>query len=148
MKEVAKVLIRSGENYIFSRKRAPGHDHKDNKLEMLGGTLEPGESPFTAMVREAAEEETSGALARELKRQSPEAEVVVLSETGVPEPQHVFRITIAPDVVRGFEPDEEESSRIEPVLAEVFDSPEGLRGMRSEFTPKTRAILRAMGREI
>ena len=147
MKQVAKVLIKTGESYIFSRKRAPGM-HKDKRLECLGGTLETGESPRDALIREAIEEESSGHLAAELRRQRPGYEKIVLRAAGMDEPQYLFHITVSPDVAETFEAGPDESYGFERIAAAMFDSDAGLKELRDQFTSKTIAILRAMGRSI
>lgn len=147
MKQVAKVFIRTGDSYIFSRKRARGKK-KDRRLELLGGTLKPGEGPLEALIREAEEEESSGRLAEEIRRQQPGYEKVVLSKAGIEEPQYLFRIEIDPGTAETLEADPEESYGLERISVALFDSDQGLREMLEPFTPKTLAILRAMGREI
>jgi ADP-ribose pyrophosphatase YjhB (NUDIX family) len=49
------------QTYLMSIKRDPGSDN-EGKLEFLGGRMEPGETPLETMVRELAEEESTGNL--------------------------------------------------------------------------------------
>ncbi len=147
MKQVAKVMIRAGEFYLFSRKRAPGRK-KDRRLEMLGGALEAGEEPLAALIREAREEELSGLLAEELERVRPSYEPITLERGAVTEPQYIFRLDIAEELADKLEADSEESYGLETVKAKLFDSDYEMKYLRDQFTPKTLAILRAMGRVI
>ena len=62
---VSKVMISVVDGpqtqYLMSIKRKPGSiDH--GRLEFLGGRLDPGEDPESAMLRELQEEEQTGAL--------------------------------------------------------------------------------------
>jgi 8-oxo-dGTP pyrophosphatase MutT (NUDIX family) len=144
VKQVAKIFIRTEESYLFSRKRAPGKQ-KDKRLELVGGGLEKGERPFEALVREAAEEESSGRLAAEIRRQTPSYDKVVLLVKGIDEPQYLFHIEIDAETAEALKADPEESHGLERIPVSLFESDEELRTMREEFTPKTVAILRAMG---
>ncbi len=53
----------------MSQKRVSGCDH--GKLEFLGGRLDPGESSFTALIRELQEEEPTGRLAKLVRKREP-----------------------------------------------------------------------------
>jgi 8-oxo-dGTP pyrophosphatase MutT (NUDIX family) len=147
MKPVSKVLIRCGENYLFSRKRAPGQK-KDKHLEMLGGKLEKNEDPLDALIRETREEEASGLLADFLAREKPSYEEVRVDLNVMDEPQYIFRIEMDPELVEQLKADPEESHGLEKIKAELFDSDYEMKYLRDQFTPKTVAILRAMGRVI
>ncbi len=144
MKQVAKIFIRTEGSYIFSRKRAPGKQ-KDKRLELVGGGFEKGEGPLEALLREAVEEESSGRLAEEIRRQQPVYDKLVLQVAGADEPQYLFHIEIDAETAEALEADPEESYGLERVPAALFESDEELKAMREEFTPKTLAIFEAMG---
>jgi len=145
MKPVSKVLIRTGEHYLFSRKRAPGQK-KDRHLEMLGGKLEKNEDPLDALIRETREEEASGLLADFLERERPGYEEVRVDLNVMDEPQYIFRIEMEPALADQLKADPDESHGLEKVKAALFDSDYEMKYLRDQFTPKTVAILRAMGR--
>ncbi len=147
MKPVSKVLIRTGEHYLFSRKRAPGQK-KDRHLEMLGGKLEKNEDPLDALIRETREEEASGLLADFLERERPGYEEVRVDLNVMDEPQYIFRIEMEPALADQLKADPDESHGLEKVKAALFDSDYEMKYLRDQFTPKTVAILRAMGRVI
>ncbi|MBC8368077.1 NUDIX domain-containing protein [bacterium] len=147
MKPVSKVLIRTGEHYLFSRKRAPGRK-KDRHLEMLGGKLEKNEDPLDALIRETREEEASGLLADFLERERPGYEEVRVDLNVMDEPQYIFRIEMDPALADQLKADPEESHGLEKVKAALFDSDYEMKYLRDQFTRKTVAILRAMGRVI
>lgn len=143
LRQVAKLMVRVGDHYLFSRKRAPGHI-KDNRLELLGGCLEPGESPFVALLREAAEEEATGQLARALAERPPGVqEILVRSKP--PEPHFLYWMAMEEGLARSLVADEEESYGLELVAAESIDTDRGLHTIRDRLTPKTQLIFQALG---
>lgn len=147
VKRVAKLFIRAGDQYVFSYKRAPGKS-KDNRLELLGGHVEQGEEPFEALLREAEEEEITGRLYREVYEQRPVYEEVILRHEGSAEMQCIFRIEIGTDTVAKLVVDPEESYGLELIPVARFDSDTNLAAMRDEFTPKSLAIFRGLGRKV
>ncbi len=133
--EVAKVLVTvRGENdlLLFSRKQAPGM-RKHGRLELLGGHIEPREKPFDGLVRELAEEEASGLLAKRARKLKPKRHEVGLSDAVY----HLYRLTI----------DFDDYVRLEPVLTEsmgfVLVPPNALkkRAVHDQLTPKTYELL-------
>ncbi len=115
---------------------------------MFGGTLEAGETPFEALLREAGEEESSGGLVQELRRQEPTFATVLVHMLGTPERQHLFEIRVDPETADGLVAHENESYGVERLPAAVFDSDAELNRRRRLFTPKSIAIFRALGRSI
>ncbi len=93
---VAKARIVIGERgrtwSLLSRKRADGKSTHD-KLEMLGGRLEPDETPLRALIRELEEEETTGGLAAIVARDEPTHRTEIVDHA----PHHLFelRLTVA-----------------------------------------------------
>lgn len=135
MQSVAKMFIRQGEQYLFSRKRAPGKPKKDGKLELIGGKIEPGENRVEGLLRELREEEKTGILARKAATLPLRAEFLCIHG----QDNFVYRMEITPDELEGLEMDGEESYGYEMLEESDFvDDPE-------RFTPKTLKIFRALG---
>ncbi len=146
MNGVAKVFVSAGPFYVMSRKRAPGKK-KDNKLELIGGNMELGETSLQALIREAEEEETSGLLASVLKRIHPKSQRIEVGGRGGEE-HYIFRITVPEIEARRFSANSVESYGLQFVPAEAIDTDKGLQQLRDSLTPKTLVILRALGRQI
>jgi 8-oxo-dGTP pyrophosphatase MutT (NUDIX family) len=135
MQSVAKMFIRQGDQYLFSRKRAPGKPVKDGKLELLGGKIEPGESRVQGLLRELREEERTGILARKAETLPLRAEFLHLHG----QDNFIYRMEITPDELDDLEMDDEESYGYEMLgEADISDDP-------NRFTPKTLKIFRGLG---
>lgn len=63
MAKVSKIIIFHRDVFFFTRKRSPRKPDKDDKLELPGGRVDKGETPFEALIRELTEEEESGTVA-------------------------------------------------------------------------------------
>ena len=140
-KAVAKVFIRSGQGFIFSRKRKPHAPDTDDRLEMLGGKLEEGESPREALIRELFEEETSGTLGR-----LAESTQTVHKEVEVSNQLHfIFTLDTGNTSMDLLHASQEESRGFVRLAAETIQNPQMLSAILERFTPKTRSIFEAMG---
>ncbi|MBI9047711.1 MAG: NUDIX domain-containing protein [Anaerolineaceae bacterium] len=64
---VSKIIIICEKQYVFSIKKSPLNPLKDNRLELFGGNVDLGETPFEGLIRELQEEEMSGILAEKAK---------------------------------------------------------------------------------
>lgn len=108
--------------------------------------MEPGEMPLDALIREVGsdEEEKTGKLAEEVRRQRPQPRRVEVGR----QPHFIFEVLVTEDVAESLEAGSEESYGLELVKAENLDTDEGLASFSSELTPKTLAIYRAMGRPV
>ena len=146
-KRVAKVIVRAGDHYLFSRKRAPGK-RKDGLLELIGGGLRDGEAPFAGLLREAGEEEVSGTLAGSIAAAQPGCREFDLEWKGDVDPHSIYEIDVPESEAALYEHDPRESRGFERVPRGDFESDDWLRARIGEFTSKTRAILRALGREV
>jgi len=92
-KSTAKALIAlvDGNNFLFSRKNAPGKK-KHSKLEMPGGRIDSKETPWQALKRELTEEDLSGILATLIHPDSPYDEVLLGNVT-----HYLFQLSICED---------------------------------------------------
>ena len=90
----ARVVLTSdaGDLVLLSRKRAEGRSNH-GKLEMLGGHIELGETPYGGLIRELREEENTGALADIVERLAPGHRTMIVDEA----PHHLFEIRIPAD---------------------------------------------------
>lgn len=66
MRQVAKIIIFLNDALLFSIKRAPRKSGNDGKLELLGGHIEKGETPFHGLIRELAEEDEGSFIANKV----------------------------------------------------------------------------------
>lgn len=121
----------------MARKRADGDPKRHDKLEMLGGHLEEGESPRTALLRELSEEEASGELARLVEAADPPFR----SQAADGAPHHLFEVTLEAAAADAFRHDPDESLGFEFVRTEELEA--GV--MDDRLTPRTRKILGAFG---
>ena len=139
--EVAKVriLVKSGgqTRSFLSRKRAEGDPRRHDKLEMLGGHLELGESPRAALLRELAEEESSGLLARLVERARPGFR----SQVADGALHHLFEVAIDASEADSLQHDREESLGFELVPTDELEAGK----LDQRLTPRTRRILKAFG---
>ena len=51
---VSVALLRYGDEFLLARRHA--HQHQGDKLEFVGGKIEPNETPQIALIREVGEE--------------------------------------------------------------------------------------------
>ena len=139
--EVAKariLVMRGGQCWsLLSRKRAEGDPQRHDKLEMLGGHLEVGESPRVALGRELAEEESSGRLARLVEQARPRFR----SEVADGALHHLFELEIDDFEAESLSHDPEESLGFELVPTRELESG----ALDERLTPRTRHILKAFG---
>ncbi|MBN2340972.1 MAG: NUDIX hydrolase [Deltaproteobacteria bacterium] len=139
---IAKVLVvveDQNKNYILmSSKRAPRHPQKNMKLELLGGHLETDERALDALVRELAEEESTGFLAKYAKAANPAPFKVDVAGTT----HFLFRLTIQKDEFDRLIADAEESFGFKLVpYKHLFED-----AIQNRLTKRTRAILKAFKR--
>lgn len=137
MNVVSKVLLTCGEIYVFSIKKSPLKPEKHNKLELFGGNVEPGESPFEGLIRELREEEESGTLAEKAVLLKPDIikQFVVDDKT-----QCIFQMDLTPDEYHLLKTHPAESLGIRTICRALFTSSDLLN--LNQFTPKTVAIFK------
>jgi hypothetical protein len=137
-RDTAKVLIRVGEDYLFSRKCKPGTKDND-KLEMLGGCMSGKESPKKAARRELAEEDLSGTLSKAFSRAWPPMRVVVGKRD-----QWVFRLDIGEPEFLRLRPSQESYGFVR-VLAQNIESSKRLYAKIGSYTRMTQKIFGKLG---
>jgi 8-oxo-dGTP pyrophosphatase MutT (NUDIX family) len=147
MDVVSKVIIRSGKFYLFSCKKAPGKK-KDGLLEFIGGRLDQNESPFSAMLREAGEEEVTGSLVDQLLDKRPDAQELLVGNSNSCRRHYIYRIEIDEAIARLFRANNTESYGFKFVRDEIVDSDVQLRDYCNQLTPMTVKIFRALGRNV
>ena len=142
-KRVAKVFLRLDDHYVFSQKRAPWlpEDAAARQLELIGGTVVGGETPFEALIRELGEEETSGTLAEKARALRPAPQQIVVYG----EPHYIYRMQITGDEFERLVHDSEESYGFDLVPEAVIADREKLRENAARFTWKTQGIFQALG---
>lgn len=141
---IAKLLVRVGDTYLMSRKKAPGRP-KDGRLEHLGGHGESGETPLEAAIREAREEEATGGLARALEVQRPEPRELRVGRDD--ELHYLFAVQLDRAAADALEADPVESRGLELVAAANVEDPARRAAFAAHLTPKTLAIYEALDRE-
>ncbi len=138
-KPVAKARVRvrraGGEWLLMSRKRAPGGERHD-KLEMLGGHLNPREAPLEALIRELREEEVSGRLAAAAARSRPRPLELVADGTT----HYLFDLEIGEEEFAQLKRNPRESLRFELVLRDPVEGGE----LDESLTPRSRKIFREL----
>lgn len=138
---VAKLLLRTNADYIFSRKRKPG-SAKDHHLELIGGKIDDSdETPLAALIREAGEEDTSGTLAAQIRRRRPEVKRITVRG----QPHFIFEMMVPNLDLSKLKYDKGESYGFEPVAARIIGDHRELKRNSSKFTSKTVRIFREMG---
>jgi len=63
MSRISKIILFDEDSFFFAIKRVPSNADMDRKLELLGGGVDKGETPFQGLIRELAEEEESAVIA-------------------------------------------------------------------------------------
>lgn len=142
--EIVKVFIKVGDCYILSRKKDKGSE-SDGLLEHIGGHIEFGESPFTALLRETKEEEETGLLSRELEQSRPIPKEIFVNANGRIEKHYIYHMTISEEIAMHLRISNEESYGFEFLESSLIESEEGLSKIQKKLTWKTKAIFRAMG---
>jgi hypothetical protein len=138
---VAKVrisVIRGGErHYLLSIKRAEGKA-KHGRLEFLGGHIDNAEDPLEGLIRELAEEEKTGTLAKRARAVAPDPKSMDVAGAH----QYLFELEIDEAEYAHLVPDPEESLGFELVTNSALHSKE----LRSRLTSRTRQIVEALNR--
>ena len=139
-KRVSKILLQVGDNYVFSKKRAPWSRKKDHKLELIGGALEYNESPFSALIRELKEEELSGILSEKAISLNPIPIEIYVGK----EPHFIYRITISKDEYNKLIYNHDESYGYQLIQRNAIEVKLTLTKFITLFTPKTIRIFKAL----
>lgn len=139
-KKVSKLLLQVGDNYLFSKKRAPWSSKKDNKLELIGGALEYNESPLSALIRELKEEEQSGILSKKVMTLNPIPSEIYVGN----EPHFIYQITISNDEYSKTIYCHDESYGYQLIQRDIIEDRSALAKCISLFTPKTIRIFQAL----
>jgi len=131
------VIVEDGRTWsLLSRKRAEGKS-KHDKLEMLGGRLEPDETPLRALIRELGEEETTGTLAAIVSRDQPTHRTEVVDHA----PHHLFELRLTVTDCADLRHDEAESLGFERLPTAELEAG----AHRERLTWRTRRIFEAFG---
>lgn len=135
MEPKAKIFLRFGDTLLFSIKRSPFCPQKDQKLELVGGGIEMGETPMEGLIRELAEEESSGILAKKATLEVPQSRKVFVAD----EPHFIYDMAITQTDIDQLRMNDTESYGFQLLhKSELADDP-------VRFTPKTLGIFRALG---
>jgi len=135
-RRIAKIILECGDRLLFSIKRAPGKPQKDQKLELIGGHVEDGETPLEGLIRELQEEEESGILAEKVRSLEPIPDDIPVQNTC----HYIFRMPLSEGDLRHIRHSPSESHgyrllhRSQPVVDPL------------RFTPKTIDIFAALER--
>ena len=140
MRKVVKVFVRSGNFFVFAEKRAYSAA-KNHRLELVGGGMNAGETPFEAMLREAKEEEPSGIIAAALRAAAPEPDRVLVHG----DVHYIYNVRITLLQRRRLRHDPVESHGFRAVRVGVIRSRGRLSAILPSFTPRTVAIFHAIG---
>lgn len=138
--QVAKICVRvtgdGDDRCLMARKRSRDKDKHDH-LEFLGGHLDEGDTPFEAIARELAEEESTGKLAAALPDNlAPLAD----AEAGGAH-HYLFHLEIDAELAASLEADPEESLGFRLVDTRALSGGE----LDDQLTSRTRAILSVFG---
>ncbi|SDP43496.1 NUDIX domain-containing protein [Desulforhopalus singaporensis] len=144
--EIVKIFIRTEIHYIFSRKKAYGKK-SDGLLELIGGHVEDGETPFEALQREAREEEETGILANLLVEKQLTPINVNVEVDGLSEQHFVYILNITEEDSRKLKASSDESYGLEFIENSFIETSEGLSKLRSDITWKTNEIFIALRKE-
>jgi hypothetical protein len=139
---VAKLFIRADSGYIFSEKNKLGST-SDHRLELIGGKIDRcDKTPVDALIREAGEEDLSGIIASEVRRQQPKGKEIVVGK----QDHSIFEISISDAQLKNL-PNEDESHGFVRIEAKIIDEPSELTNAQnfSRFTDKTQKIFRKLG---
>lgn len=137
---VSKLLVTCGDRYVLSIKKSLGNPRKNKRLELFGGKVDPGETPFQGLIRELSEEESSGTLAGKAAGLAPEP--IQTFELGGKK-QCIYALEIDEHEMAQLIPHPQESFGISTVKKSHFDSPENID--MEMFTPKTIGIFDKLG---
>jgi ribosomal protein S18 acetylase RimI-like enzyme len=140
-KRVSKAFVLVGDHYLFSEKREPQSPEKDHRLELLGGTIGSGETPFQGLLRELQEEERSGTLLEKASTLNPSPREIAI---GI-EPHFIYEMAVTDDEYKRMAHDAHESYGFHLVPKSAIMDEDELRTNTSLFTPKTIAIFRELG---
>ncbi len=136
---VAKVFVRieymGAENILLSRKRAKGTP-KLGRLELLGGGIDDGEEPLEGLIRELAEEEKTGGLARKVGWERPAPKFITIEGT----PHYIFEVSISLEEYLDLQHNRKESLGLKVVPESVLSTSQ----FQSRLTPRMQKILTAL----
>ncbi len=136
---VAKLIVRIANTgapvVLLSRKRAKGTP-KHGRLELLGGGIDDGEAPLEGLIRELAEEEKTGGLARKVGWEQPAPKLMTIEGT----PHYIFEVSISLEEYLDLQHNRKESLGLKVVPESALSDSQ----IQSRLTPKTQKILTAL----
>ncbi|MBF0258935.1 MAG: NUDIX domain-containing protein [Desulfamplus sp.] len=137
---VSKIIILCEQQYVFSIKKSPLKPFKNNRLELFGGNVDPGETPFEGLIRELEEEEMSGVLAKKAKEFKLEPLKLFEVEGKT---QCIYQMEITEREYLKLKAHPDESYGIRTLPQTIFEISENLD--MDHFTPKTIKIFQNLG---
>lgn len=137
---VSKIIIICEKQYVFSIKKSPLRPFKNNRLELFGGNVDLGETPFEGLIRELKEEEMSGILAEKAKefKLKPIKLFEVERKT-----QCIYQMEISLHEYSQLKAHPDESYGIRTMSQKIFETGENID--MDQFTPKTIKIFQNLG---
>jgi len=140
---VSKIIIICEKQYVFSIKKSPLNPCKNNRLELFGGNVDPGETPFEGLIRELKEEEMSGILAEKAKEFKLKPLKLFEVDDVERKTQCIYQMEISLYEYSQLKAHPDESYGIRTMSQKFFETPENID--MDHFTPKTIKIFQNLG---
>ncbi len=133
--EISKIFVEVRKFYLFSEKRKP-ESSDDHLLELLGGRLEPSETPFQGLMRELQEEDLSEILANKVKSLDPQPKEILVNH----EKHSIYKVNITQGEYNNLRHNPNESYGFQLIEKSVVDDKKTLGNSIHKFTNKTGKI--------
>jgi len=133
--EISKIFVAVRKYCLFSEKRKP-ESSDDHLLELLGGRLEPSETPFQGLMRELQEEDLSEILANKVKSLDLQPKEILVNH----EKHSIYKVNITQDEYNNLRHNPNESYGFQLIEKSVVDDKKTLGNSIHKFTNKTGKI--------